>query len=131
MSVSASTISASFTQKAPAASSRGIGRKFVAARAIEQPPQHGEKPFVKLVDDAFDGATLKWSQRLRLLEEANTRKIRRGDALDVIGSTQRRREKQFKVTRPSKWRLFATHYAAFAAAYIALAMAWCAVCATH
>jgi hypothetical protein len=103
------------------------GRKFVKARAIERPPQHGEKPYVKLVDDAFDGATLRWSKRLRLLEEADTRKIRRGDALDLIEAMQRQRAKKLKVPVPSKVRSFVIRYAAFAAAYIALAMAWCAV----
>src|SRR3712207_5509132 len=98
------------------------GRKSVKSREIEKPPQHGEKPFVTLVDDAFDGATLKWSQRLRLLEEANTRKIRRGDALDVITATQRRRAKQHALPSPSHTRSFATRFAAFAAGYVALAM---------
>jgi hypothetical protein len=107
------------------------GRKFVQARQIEKPPQHGEKPFVQLVEDAFDGATLKWSQRMRLLEEANMRKIRRGDALDVIESTQRRREKQLKVPQPSRSWAFAMRYAAFVAGYIALAAAWCAVLAAR
>jgi hypothetical protein len=121
MSVSVATTPASLV----------AGRKFVKSKQIEAPPRFGEKPYVNLVDEAFDGATLKWSRRLKLLEEADTRKIRRGDAYDVIEITQRRRDKQFKAARPSKLRAFAAHYAAFAAAYIALAMAWCAVFATH
>jgi hypothetical protein len=121
MSVSAPTMPASLI----------AGRKFVKARPIEAPPQHGEKPYLDLIDDAFDGATLKWSRRMRLLEEADSRKIRRGDALDAIETAQRRRDKAFKVSRPSKMRAFVTRYAAFAAAYIALAMAWCAVMAGH
>jgi hypothetical protein len=117
MSVSVATAPASLV----------AGRRFVKSRPIEQPPRFGEKPYVTLVDDAFDGANLTWSRRLKLLEEADARKIRRGDAIDVIDSAQRRRDKQFKVTRPSKLRAFAARYAIFAAAYIALAMAWCAV----
>jgi hypothetical protein len=98
-------------------------------RKIEEPPQHGEKPFAQLVDEAFDGAALSLSNRLRLLEEANSRKIRRGDALDVIASIQRRREKALKVTPRNPLNLFATRYAAFVAAFVALASAWCAVIA--
>ena len=107
------------------------GRRFVKARQIEKPPQHGEKPFVTLVEDAFDGASLKWSQRLRLLEEANTRKIRRGDALDVIAAAQRRREKTLSIPRQSRVSAFVKRYAVFAAGYVALAMAWYAVFATQ
>ena len=119
MSVSASVVPASLVG----------GPRFVKSRQIEKPPQHGEKPYVQLVDDAFDGPVLRLSQRLRLLEEATTRKIRRGDALDVISSTQRRREKQFAVKRRSPMELFATRYAAFVAGYLALAIAWCVVMA--
>jgi hypothetical protein len=121
MSVSVATVPSSLV----------VGRSFARSRPIEQPPRFGEKPYVQLVHDAFDGANLTWSRRLKLLEEADARKIRRGDALDVIKSTQRRRDRQFKVTRPSRLRAFVTRYAIFAAAYIALAMVWCAVLALH
>jgi hypothetical protein len=104
-------------------------RRFVKARQIEKPPLHGEKPYVTLVDDAFDGPTLRISQRLRLLEEADTRKIRRGDALDVIHATQRRREKQFAVKPKNPLGMFATRYVVFVAGYAALAAAWCIVSA--
>jgi len=117
MSVSASVITDSFL-------TRG---RFVQSRQIEKPPQHGEKPYVQLVDDAFDGPTLKLSKRLRLLEEADTRKIRRGDALDAINSAQRRRHKQFAIKPTPAGKLFVARYAAFAAGYIALAAAWCTV----
>ena len=103
--------------------------RFAKSRSIEKTPQYGEKPYAKLVDDAFDGPMLKISQRLRLLEEADMRKIRRGDALDVIHATQRRREKQFAVKPKKPLGIFATHYAIFAAGYAALAAAWCIVSA--
>src|SRR5882757_6772519 len=90
-------------------------------RPIEKPPQFGEKPYATLVDAAFDGAVLRLSKRLRLLEEADARKIRRGDALDVIASTQRRREKALAIQPRKPLSIFATRYAAFAAAYLALA----------
>ena len=99
----------------------------VRFRPIEKPPQYGEKPYVQLVDDAFDGAVLGWSNRLRLLEEASTRKIRRGDALDAIAATQRRREKELAIQPRKPLGVFATRYAAFAAGYLALAVAWCVV----
>ena len=41
------------------------GGRFVKCRQIENPPQHGEKPYVRLVEEAFDGPTLRLSKRLR------------------------------------------------------------------
>ena len=108
----------------------GAGR-LVQPRPIEEPPQHGEKPYVQLVDEAFDGPTLRLSKRLRLLEEADARKIRRGDAIDVIVSAQRRREKQFAVKPRNPLGIFVTQYAAFAAGYVVLAIAWCMLFARH
>ena len=100
-------------------------------RKIEKPPQHGEKPFAQLVDEAFDGAVLSFSSRIRLLEESQTRKIRRGDALDVIKSTQHRRERELKIAPRGTLSVVATRYAVFAAGFVALATAWCLVIATH
>ena len=105
--------------------------RFVASRAIEKPPQYGEKPYHELVSDAFDGPVLRLSKRLSLLEEADNRHIRRGDAIDVISATQRRLEKQFAVACRGRMRIFATRYAAFAALYAIVALAWCAIVALH
>ena len=55
------------------------------------------------------------------------RKIGRGEAIAVIKATQRRREKQFKCEPQSGLRAFGRRYALFAAAYTALAIAWCVV----
>ena len=67
------------------------------------------------------------SRRLKLMEEAEDRKIGRGEAIAVIKATQRRRAKQFKVESPSGLRAFGMRYALFAVGYLALALAWCAV----
>ena len=77
------------------------------------------------------GPALKLSSRLRLLEEADNRRIRRGDAIDLIESTQRQLEKRFAVAPRGAMQIFATRYAAFAAVYIVIALAWCAVVALH
>src|SRR4029079_18465979 len=98
-------------------------------RAIEKPPQHGEKPFARLVEESFEGHTLRLSRRMRLLEEADTRKIRRGDALDLIDMVQRDLNTLHRVTPQSTPGKFARKYFAFAAGYLALAMAWCALMA--
>ena len=105
------------------------GDRFVRSRQIEKPPRFGEKPYAQLVENAFDGHVLTLSKRLRLLEEATNRGIRRGDALDVIASEQRRREKKHRIRHRSATELFIAQYVAFAAGYIALAGAWCAVLA--
>lgn len=98
-------------------------------RPIEKPPAHGEKPFAQLVTEAFDGPVLRLSRKIKLLEEADNRDIRRGDALDLIAHAQRRLEKKHRVRPWHPAELFATQYAAFAAAYVTLAVAWCAVMA--
>ena len=92
---------------------------------------HGEKPYAQLVEEAFEGPVLRLSRKLRLLEEATNRQIRRGDALDLITSTQRRLEKQHAVVPPRKAVVFARRFATFAAVYIAAAVAWCIVLALH
>src|SRR2546427_9726228 len=50
---------------------------------------NGAKPFEQLVAEAFDGPVLRLSRRLKLLEIAEERRIRRGDALDAIDMVQR------------------------------------------
>ena len=102
---------------------------FVPARPIEKPPQYGEKPYDQLVTESFDGPVLRLSSRLRLLEEADSRHIRRGDAIDLINATQRRLEKEFRIRRPTPLQTFVTRYATFVAFYVAVAVAWCAVVA--
>jgi hypothetical protein len=102
--------------------------RFVKSRSIEKVrPHHGEKPFERLVDEAFDGPVMRLSQRLRLLEEAGNRRICKGDALDLIASKQRELEKKHAIRKPSPRRIFATHFAAFAASYVLLALGWCLV----
>ena len=117
---------ASATATVSADVSRPRPRNF---RPIEKPPQHGEKPFAQLVEEAFEGPNLRISRRMRLLEEADTRKIRRGDALDVIDAIQRDRDRQFAILPRSASRLFTRKFLAFAAAYVVLAAAWCTVMA--
>lgn len=103
-------------------------KRIVTARVIEKPPQHGEKPYAQLVRDAFDGPVLRLSQRMKLLEEADNRKIRRGDALDLIAATQRELEVKYDIApRENKWRKFFTRYAAFVACYVLLALIWCVI----
>jgi hypothetical protein len=105
--------------------------RFVSARAIEKPPQHGEKPFDQLVSEAFDGPVLRLSNRLRLLEEASNRHIRRGDALDLIHVTQKKLEQQFAIAQPTATYLFAKRYAKFAIVYVVVALAWCVLMASQ
>src|ERR1051325_7943771 len=103
--------------------------RFVKSRPVNQPGRYGEKPCVKVVEGAFAGPVLRLSARLRLLEEADQRGIRRGDALDAINNIQRARQKQFKLMPRTATQIFARHFAGFAAAYIVLAIAWCGVMA--
>jgi hypothetical protein len=106
-------------------------KRFVPARVIEKnPPQHGEKPFARLVADAFDGPVLRLSQKMKLLEEADNRKIRRGDALDLIAATQRELEAKHAVRKPTgRLEIFFKQYAVFVACYVAFALIWCGVMA--
>ena len=117
MSVSARAIAGSFVSS----------RSSVQTQRINEPGRFGEKPFAQLVDDAFDKAHLKWSRRLKLMEEAQERKIGRGEAIAVIKAAERRRAKQFKLESPTGLRAFGMRYAMFAAGYLALAIAWCVV----
>ena len=105
-------------------------QRFVPSRVIEKnPPRHGEKPYVQLVADAFEGPVLRLSQKMKLLEEADNRKIRRGDALDLIAATQRKLEaKHRQIRKPvSPLAIFAKQYAVFVACYVAFALIWCGV----
>ena len=89
-----------------------------ALAVIEKnPPQHGEKPYEQLVADAFDGPVLRLSQKMKLLEEADNRKIRRGDALDLIAATQRSSRRSTRSKQPpGRLEIFVKQYAIFAAA---------------
>jgi len=57
------------------------------------------------------------------IEESKNRKIRRGDALDVIKATQQRRQRELKIAPRGTLSVFATRYAAFVAGFVALATA--------
>jgi hypothetical protein len=127
--VAASTDSAKPAPTPPAPTPPAPRKRVVAARVIEKtPPQHGEKPYARLVADAFDGPVLRLSQRMKLLEEADNRKIRRGDALDLIAATQRELEAKHKVRKPvHPLEIFVKQYAVFVACYIAFGLIWCGV----
>ena len=84
-----------------------------------------EKPFEQLVAEAFDGPVLRLSRRIKLLEAAEERHIRRGDALDTIESVQREIEARHAIRPPGKTLTFMKHFAAFAAAYTIVALTWC------
>ena len=104
--------------------------KFVRSRVIEKnPPKHGEKPYEQLVRDAFDGPRLRLSRRVQLLEEAGNRKIRRGDAIDLIDATRRELEARHAVKKSGGLEIFFRQYAAFVACYVAVALVWCGVAA--
>ncbi len=105
------------------------GNRFVKSRPIEKvPPKHGEKPYEQLVEAAFNGRPeIKMSQRLKLLEEADDRKIRRGDAIDFIDAVQRKNQSRLKVPARSPAKTFALHFAAFATVYVIAAAAWCLI----
>jgi hypothetical protein len=100
----------------------------VRSRVIEKnPPQHGEKPYEQLVADAFEGPALRLSNKLKLLEEADTRKIRRGDAIDLITATQAALEGRHAVKRQRTVQTFVIRYAMFAACYVVVALIWCVI----
>ena len=126
---------ASFVATAPAASAAAAASpslvkrpRFVRSRAIEkEPPRYGEKPYDELVLKAFDGPVLRLSQKMRLLEEADARKIRRGDALDLIAATQRELEARHAVKPETKVQTFFRKYAIFVACYAMFALIWCVI----
>ena len=110
-------------------------RRFVAStpistrrhKPVKEPAKHGEKSYEQLVAEAFDGPVLRLSRKLRLLEEADERHIRRGDALDLIAATRRKLEGKHARRPWSPTEMFARQYVAFAAFYVTLAVAWCIV----
>ena len=102
--------------------------RFVRSRPIEkEPPKHGEKPYEELVAAAFDGPVLRLSQKMKLLEEADNRKIRRGDAIDLIEAMRREMRAKYAVKKPSAMQIFVKQYAVFVACYMAFALVWCVV----
>ena len=100
--------------------------RLVPSRTLDRSVRlYGEKPFEQLVAEAFDGPVLRLSRRIKLLEVAEDRHIRRGDALDLIESLQREIEEEHAIRPPSKPAMFAKHFAAFAGAYAIVALIWC------
>ena len=92
--------------------------RLVRSRAVDLAPRyHGEKPYQQVVTEAFDGPVLRLSRRMKLLEIADDRHIRRGRDL----------ESKHAIRRPGKAGIFARHFAAFAAAYAVMALVWCLV----
>ena len=77
--------------------------------------------------EAFDGPVLRLSRRLKLLEIAEERRIRRGDALDAIDMVQRDIESQHSIRPACKTCVFIKRFATFAAAYVIVALVWCLI----
>ena len=93
--------------------------------SLRQPT--GQKPFEQLVAEAFDGPVLRLSRRIKLLETAEERHIRRGEALDAIDMVQRDIESQHSI-RPARGTcVFVKRFAAFATAYAIVALVWCLI----
>ena len=86
---------------------------------------YGEKPFEQMVAESFDGPVLRLSKRIKLLEVAEDRHIRRGDALDLIESVQREIDEEHAIRPPSKTAVFVKHFAVFAGSYAIVALVWC------
>jgi hypothetical protein len=85
----------------------------------------GERPFEQVVAEAFDGPVLRLSQRIKVLEVAEQRHIRRGDALDVIETVQRELEQKHDLRPPCRTCVFLKRFGIFAAVYVVVAMTWC------
>ena len=118
----------SFVSLTPARATISIGQRLVRCRLVEKiAPRHGEKPYEQLVAESFDGPVLRLNRKLQLLEEADLRHIRRGDALELMESMQAQLEKAHCVRRPSTLQLFLRRFLLFAAAYAVLAVAACVV----
>ena len=110
----------------PLAPSLVVRPRLVPSRTLDRSVRlHGEKPFEQVVADAFDGPVLRLSKRIKLLEVAEDRHIRRGEALDLIETVQREIEEEHAIRPPSKTAVFAKRFAAFAAAYALVALIWC------
>ena len=56
-----------------------------------------------MVTEAFDGPVLRLSRRMDLLEKAAERRIRRGDALDLIEAVKREKEAKHGRGRRRRW----------------------------
>jgi hypothetical protein len=106
-----------------------VGNRFVKSRTIDKIPRaDGQKPYEQLVEDTLGGKPeIKISDRLKLLEAADGRKIRRGDAIDFIESIQRKNRRQHRIPARSRARTFALHFTAFAVVYLTAAAAWCLI----
>jgi hypothetical protein len=110
----------------PLAPSLVVRPRLVPSRTIDRSVRlHGEKPFEQLVAEAFDGPVLRLSRRIKLLEVADDRHIRRGDALDLIESVQREIEEEHAIRPPSRPAVFLKHFAVFAASYAIAALVGC------
>ena len=110
----------------PASPTLVVRPRLVPSRTIDRSIRlHGERPFEQLVAEAFDGPVLRLSKRIKLLEIAEERHIRRGDALDTIEQVQREIEDQHAIRPPSKSVAFVKHFVAFAASYAIVALVWC------
>jgi hypothetical protein len=124
---------ASFVAGAPAPVAALVTRpRFVRSRSIEkEPPRHGERPYEQLVRAAFDGPVLRLSEKLKLLEEADNRHIRRGDALDLIAAVRGELEETYRVRPHGRLHHFMTRYAIFVACYAMFAAIWVVILARH
>jgi hypothetical protein len=108
--------------------SGAVAPRPVRCRTVEKvAPLHGEKPYEQLVADAFDGPVLRLSEKIRLLEEADMRHIRRGDALELMESVQAQIEAALAVEKPGRAAVFAKRFLFFAVAYGAAAAAACVI----
>lgn len=125
----AAPVAPAASSSAPVSSPPRVKRsRFLRPRRIEkEPPRHGEKPYEQVVAEAFDGPVLSLSERLKLLEIADSRRIRRGDALDLIAATRRALEAKHAVSIPGRLEIFVRQYAAFAACYVSFALVSCVV----
>jgi hypothetical protein len=100
--------------------------RLVPSRTIDRSVRpHGEKPFEQIVSESFDGPVLRLSRRIKLLEVAEERHIRRGDALDLIESVQREIEEEHAIRPPGKTAVFVKHFGFFAGSYAIVALVWC------
>jgi hypothetical protein len=102
--------------------------RFVRSRSIESEKlYHNQKPFAQMVAGAFDGPVLRLSERMKLLEEADNRHIRRGDAIDLIEFTRRELQAKHAVRPHGRLHTFMTRYAIFVACYVMFGLIWCVV----
>lgn len=119
---------ASLVSCSPSGVTFSVGPRFIHRRTVERvAPRHGEKRYEQLVAEAFDGPVLRLSEKLRLLEEADNRRIRRGDALELMSTIQQELEAAHDIPRAGRLRRFARRFCVFAAAYALLALAACVI----